>query len=475
MNGQSLHQIKRGYMEINLIRPNDWKEGITFTISVGKNKAKPGEAGSKTGSIQSKAEGLYNVSLGKKEKLNPEAVRRAGAGIAKWLHGFDNLNIAVDIKGLEQLGLENLVLAFCEGLLLGHYKFDDYKSKKAKVPSTVNLLGDEKFQEEIDQAKILSEGTNLARSLAHTPANIINPLTLAELCQEIAEENGLDFKVIDDKELKKMGAGAIVGVGQGSQTPSRLIIMEYAGKNPDKKPVVLVGKAITFDTGGYSIKTSAGMVGMKYDKCGGVTVAAIMQTVAKLGLDTPVIGLIPAAENMISKQAYRPSDIVTSLSGKTIEVTNTDAEGRLILCDAMTYAQKNYDPQSLIDIATLTGGVIVALGAVRAGVFGNDQTLIDGLTQAGEKVHERLWQLPIDDEYFELIKGDDGDIKNSAGVSTASSIQGAMFLKQFVEKGTKWAHIDIAGTGMLTKPTAYSPKGGSGFGMRLITEYIRSL
>lgn len=475
MNGPSPPLIKRGKMKINLISSSDWKEGLTFKLVKGIKNPPPGTVGPKAGSILPKGEGLVEVSLGRSEKINAEAIRKAGAGIAKWLHSYQDLAVGVDLQGLADLKVTKPVLALSEGLLLGNFKFDQYKTKKENVGATINLIGDEGFQNEIDEAVILAEGTNLARNLAHTPANIINPATLAERCEDIAKENGLAFKVIEDKELKEMGAGALVGVGQGSQTPSRLIIMKYAGKNPDVKPVVLVGKAITFDTGGYSLKPNASMLGMKYDKCGGVTVAAIMQTVARLGIDTPVIGLIPAAENMVSKQAYRPSDIITSLSGKTIEVTNTDAEGRLIMCDAITYAQRQYDPQALIDIATLTGGVVVALGGVRAGIFGNDQSLIDGLSQAGEKVHERLWHLPIDEEYFDLIKGGDSDIKNSGGVPIATAVQGAMFLKQFVEEGTQWAHIDIAGTGTVNKPAAYCPTGATGFGMRLITEYIRSL
>ncbi|MBT3240506.1 MAG: leucyl aminopeptidase family protein [Chloroflexi bacterium] len=462
-------------MNINLISKTEWKEGLTFKLSFGKQDPIPGESRPTAGSILLMGKNLGEVSLGLENKINAETIRKTGAGIAKWLHGYDDLSIGIDLAGLDSLDVENPVLALCEGLLLGDFKFTEFKNKKSRKPSTINLLGDKKVQSEVDQAIILAEGTNLARSLAHTPANIINPETLSDICEKIAQENDLGFKVLDDKELKEMGAGAIVSVGQGSQTPSRLIVMEYKGKSPDKKPVVLVGKAITFDTGGYSIKTKTGIVGMKYDKCGGVTVAAILQTVAKLGLDTPVIGLIPAAENMISKEAYRPNDIITSLSGKTIEIISTDAEGRMVMSDTLTYAQREYNPEVLIDIATLTGGVVVALGGVRAGIFGTDQKLIDSLIDAGENVHERLWQMPLDEEYFDLIRGGDSDFKNSGGVTTASSVQGAIFLKQFIKNGTKWAHIDIAGTGTINKSAAYCPKGATGFGMRLITEYIRSL
>jgi leucyl aminopeptidase len=255
-----------------------------------------------------------------------------------------------------------------------------------------------------------------------------------------------------------------------------LIVLEYPGQDltADTKPVVLVGKAITFDTGGYSIKSVEGIQGMKYDKSGGLVVLATLQAAAQLKLKTRLVGVICAAENMISGGSYRPDDIITSLSGKTIEIISTDAEGRLVLADGLAYAQSHYQPAALIDLATLTGGMVVALGHVRAGIMSNDDHLAEQLISAGEKTHERLWRMPLDEEYFANIKGDEADIKNSGGREGAP-IFGGIFLKQFVEDQVPWAHLDIAGTAHQSKELPYSPKGATGFGVRLLIEYLKGL
>jgi leucyl aminopeptidase len=255
-----------------------------------------------------------------------------------------------------------------------------------------------------------------------------------------------------------------------------LIVLEHPGRPGAKRdrPVVLVGKAITFDTGGYSLKDKNGIVGMKYDKCGGMAVLGVMRAVAALNLKTPVVGIIAAAENMISGKAYRPNDIITTMSGKTVEIISTDAEGRLVLADALTYACKHYKPRVLVDLATLTGGIVVALGNIRAGLMANNDALADALFASGEEVHERLWRMPLDDEYFELIKGDDSDVKNAGG-RWAHPVTAGIFLKQFVDKKVPWAHLDIAGTGDTDKDQPYCPMGATGFGIRLLVDYIRKI
>jgi leucyl aminopeptidase len=256
-----------------------------------------------------------------------------------------------------------------------------------------------------------------------------------------------------------------------------LIVLEYqppAGKEA-AQPVALVGKAITFDTGGYSIKTTLGMVGMKYDKCGAMAVIGTMVAAAKLKLGTPIVGVLAASENMISNISYRPNDILKTLSGKTVEIISTDAEGRLVLCDALAYAQQTFKPRVMIDLATLTGGVVTALGSTRAGLFSNRDEVASALFKAGEQTHERLWRLPLDEEYFEIIKSTDADMKNSAGVAKASPIVGATFLKQFVNDETPWAHLDIAGVSDWDSEMPYCPAGASGFGVRLLIEYLRGL
>lgn len=252
-------------------------------------------------------------------------------------------------------------------------------------------------------------------------------------------------------------------------------MLEYQPETgAEASPVALVGKAITFDTGGYSIKTTPGLVGMKYDKCGAMAVIGTLVAAARLKLQIPIVGVLAAAENMISNAAYRPNDILKTLSGKTVEIISTDAEGRLVLCDALAYAQ-NFHPRVMIDLATLTGGVVTALGSTRAGLFSNNDQLADALFSAGESTHERLWQLPLDDEYFDLIKSDDADIKNSAGNPKAHPIVGGIFLKQFVDDETPWAHLDIAGVSDWDKDMPYCPKGASGFGVRLLVEYLSGL
>ncbi|RPJ41247.1 MAG: leucyl aminopeptidase, partial [Chloroflexi bacterium] len=314
----------------------------------------------------------------------------------------------------------------------------------------------------------------MARDLSHEPANIINPLTLSERAQQVAQQAGLKLQILDDQQLAEMGAGAILAVGQGSQTGPCMIILEYAGQEPGASPVVLVGKAITFDTGGYSIKSTEGIVGMKYDKCGGVDVLAALQAAAALKLKTPLVGIIAAAENMISAEAYRPDDIITTLNGKTVEIISTDAEGRLVLADALAYAQKEYQPRAVIDLATLTGGVVTALGKVRAGLLSNNDELSAALFAAGEKTGERLWRLPLDEEYSQKMKGDDADLKNSGG-REGHCILGGAFLKAFVADDIPWAHLDIAGVADTDKDLPYSPKGATGFGIRLLIEYLENL
>ena len=235
--------------------------------------------------------------------------------------------------------------------------------------------------------------------------------------------------------------------------------------------MALVGKALTFDTGGYSIKTTEGIQGMKYDKCGGIAVIATLVAAAALGLKTPLVGVVGAAENMISGRAYRPDDILTSLSGKTIEVISTDAEGRLVLADSLTYVQNQYAPKAIIDLATLTGGVVVALGRVRAGLMGNDDALANALLAAGDRTYEKVWRLPLDEEYVKAIKGDDADIKNSGG-REGTAIIGGTFLRQFVSDSVPWAHLDIAGMADTPKELPYCPKGATGFGIRLLLDYL---
>jgi len=420
------------------------------------------------------------VSLGPVEKLNAAAIRQAGEKAAHWLTAHPVPAIGLPASYFAALDVEDALSAFCEGLLLGSFRFDRHKAAQDPTrPMTVHILSEGKsptLQAQIARVTALISSVNLAREWSHEPPNIINPLTLAERAQKLAAENGLTCHVLGENEFRELGAGAILSVGLGSKTPSQMIILEYPGQGESTgaAPVVIVGKAITFDTGGYSLKDTKGIVGMKFDKCGGMAVLGILQAVARLQLPIPVVGIIAAAENMISSQAYRPNDIITSLAGKTIEIISTDAEGRMELADALTYASMQYQPRAVIDLATLTGGVRVALGTARAGLMSNANALAADLLAAGERTGERLWRLPLDDEYFELIRGSDSDLKNSAGVPLASPIVGGMFLKQFIPDEVPWAHIDIAGTATLEKGIS-GGREATGFGVRLLVDYLTQL
>lgn len=429
--------------------------------------------GEKSGLLQEK--GDFQLNFGEKEKtvvfylgekISADTYRSIGGLIARWLRKTKldaaHLDIPEDLNELE-------VSQLFEGLLLGGFVFDKYKQKKSEHSTALTV--NESFSQVLARVKTVCEAVNMARDWAHEPASAINPETLSERAVQLAEKYGLTCTVIDDVALRAMGAGAIVAVGQGSKTPSKMIILEYPGDGSGN-PVVLVGKAITFDSGGYSIKPADSMVGMKYDKCGAMTVLGALRAAAGLKLATPLVGVICAAENMLSKNSYRPDDILISLSGKSIEVVSTDAEGRLVLADGLTYAQKEYKPKAIIDLATLTGGCVVAYGHVRAGVLSNNDELFNALYKSGEKTWERVWRLPHDDDYAKLLKGKDGDIKNSGG-RHGSPVTGGMFLKEFVSDDIPWAHIDIAGVADLDDGNDISIPGATGFGIRLLLDWLQ--
>lgn len=476
------------YIRVNLGESGLWEGDLLLVPGVyeGESILSPGKDVGDiriTGPIEDKEVIRALISLGTREKIKPDTIRKVGGFAARWLTKNNIKRAAIEPEALKNLpfSFEQAFQAFCEGLYLGGFTFGKYKSKQetpGEVPTVTFFTGpsssEDPYQKILDRTNIICQAVNLSRAWAHEPPNSINPVTLAARVEELASGSDLQLKILDDSQLKEMGANAIVAVGQGSNTPSRLIVLEYAGQNKEAKPVVLVGKAITFDTGGYNIKPGEGMLGMKYDKCAGMDVIALVKAAAELKVNNPVVGIVAAAENMISGKSYRPNDIIHTLGGKTVEVISADAEGRMVLCDALTYAQQQYKPQTIIDMATLTGGVVTALGKLRAGIMGNNDHLITDLIQLGEETHERLWQLPLDEEYLDLIKGDDSDIKNS-GSREATAIVGGIFLKQFVGDEVPWAHIDIAGVSGVDKDMPYCPKGATGFGVRLLLNYLMQL
>jgi leucyl aminopeptidase len=381
---------------------------------------------------------------------------------------------------------EALAQLLAEGAVLGSYRFERYRSangadddnspiqslalvaeRAAEVPS---------LRRGSERGAILAECQNLTRDLSNLPANDLPPAELARRAQAVAREVGLRSRVLDVPALRRNKMGAILAVGGGSAHPPRLITLEHTPKGSAGKraaaPICIVGKGITFDSGGISIKPAAGMDEMKHDMSGAAAVIGALRACALLKVPRRVVGVIGAAENMPSGTAYRPGDIVTSMSGKTIEVLNTDAEGRVVLADALHYAKTQFEPAAIIDLATLTGACIVALGKLASGLFSNHEALGEHVRRAGEATGERSWPMPLWDGHRTLVKSSVADLKNSGGRDAGSSTAAA-FLQAFVGE-TPWVHLDIAGTGWTASASGYQPKGATGVGVRLVVEAIRS-
>jgi leucyl aminopeptidase len=326
----------------------------------------------------------------------------------------------------------------------------------------------------INNGKAFAAGTSLARTRINLPPNIVTPVYLAEQAQAMAQEVGLTIQVLEKAQMQALKMGAILGVAQGSDYPPRFIIMEHnADKKDELDTIVLVGKGVTFDTGGYSLKTGDGMASMKADMSGGAAVIGAMRTIAELNPSVHVVGLVPAADNMVSGKAYRPQEVLTASNGKTIEIISTDAEGRLLLADALVYAQR-YNPAAVLDIATLTGSMVVALGNATTGFYSNDDIVSEKLTIAGESTNEFAWRLPMHEEYGDSLQSDTADTKNSGGSAGRAGGAGvaAHFLNHFVDY--KWAHIDMAGMIENKGKNPYQPKhSAKGYGSRLLAEFVR--
>lgn len=370
--------------------------------------------------------------------------------------------------------------SFAQGWLLRSYTFDKYKTVKknndangAKPKSqklTIQITDAGKSKKAWEAAEAIARGVMLARDLVNEPANLLGPEEFAGRAQAL-EALGVEIDVIDEKQMKKLGMGAFLGVGQGSVRPPRLVVMKWNGGGAKDKPVAFIGKGVVFDTGGISIKPSGGMEDMKGDMGGAAAVTGLMHALAARKAKVNAIGMIGLVENMPDGNAQRPGDIVTSMSGQTIEVINTDAEGRLVLADVLHYCNTEFKPQSMIDLATLTGAIIVALGKSRAGMFSNDDDLSDTLTAAGRATGEKVWRMPLGDEYDKMIDSKFADMKNVGG-RLAGSITAAQFLKRYVGE-TPWAHLDVAGTAMGSPSDDINTSWGSGYGVRLLDRWVR--
>ncbi len=428
------------------------------------------------GSVPAKR--LVLVGLGKKHDVTLETIRQAMGTAAKRARQAKVGSFTVVLPTVTPAGMSSVEVAqaMVEGAILGSYQFTVYRTAAAEhAVEGMKILIPQKSQlkqvtEGIRRGVATAEATVFVRDLCNHPSNVLTPTKVAEEAKAIAKAKKISIKILEQKEMERLGMGALLGVARGSQEPPKFIILEYNGaKKKDERPVVLVGKTITFDTGGISLKPAENMEHMKADMTGGAEVLASIRAAARLKLPLRLISILPVAENMPGGRAMKPGDVVTTLSGKTVEVQNTDAEGRLILADGLAYAMR-YKPAALIDIATLTGACVVALGQFAIGMFGTDQALKEQVRKSGQKAGERVWEMPLWEEYFEQLKSDVADMRNIGGRG-GGMITAALFLSKFVGD-CPWVHLDIASTDWSERERAYVPKGPTAIGTRLLLQYL---
>ncbi|WP_421786921.1 leucyl aminopeptidase [Hyphobacterium sp.] len=420
------------------------------------------------------ADRLVVFGVGKK-KTDGNAMEQAGAGLVKAVLTSGETSLHVHLEGVgnaEEAGRFGL------GAMLAAYRFDHYRTKLSddKKPSlkslTVSTDDDAAAKKAWKGMEAVADGVYLARDLVNEPSNFLRPPDYAKRIEKLADL-GLEIEVLGEKEMKKLGMHSLLGVGQGSVAESKIVIMKWNGGKKGDKPLGFIGKGVTFDTGGISLKPGLGMEEMKGDMGGSAAVVGLMATLAKRNAKVNAVGLVGLVENMPDGDAQRPGDVVTSMSGQTIEILNTDAEGRLVLADVLWYAQKTYDPEFMIDLATLTGAILISLGREHAGIFSNDDKLAEGLTKAGLATDEKVWRLPIGPEYDRQIDSPIADMKNIGEGRLAGSITAAQFLQRFVND-KPWVHIDIAGTGMWSgAKDPRLPTFGTGYGVRLLDRFVR--
>lgn len=414
------------------------------------------------------------VGFGKKEKYTRNRARNMGGKIGKYLKSIKEKELSMFITA----NLEEHMQEFAEGLMMCQYEIDKLKTKKCeecniKLFNAIVGKNESEIKGKLEKGDLISHGVEYVKDLVNTPSNIENSEYMAAEAEKIAKENGYKVKIVGEKEMGKMGWGALLAVNKGSEKDAKCICLEYEGsKMPTEKPIILIGKGIIFDTGGYHLKPINHIETMHQDMAGGAIVLGIFKILKKLKIRKNIIGIIPVAENLIGPKSYRPSDIIKSLSGLTIEVTNTDAEGRLILADAITYATR-FKPKSIITIATLTGAIAVALGDRYAGIMGNDLKLRKNLIRAGQMTDDLLWPIPIHADYRKKIESEIADIRNyDRGTGHfGAAAKAAAFLEKFIEKNS-WAHIDIGGTAYTENPKEYQTKGATAHSFQAILKFL---
>lgn len=421
------------------------------------------------------------VGLGQRRELRLDSFRQAMGAAAKRVRQAKITSFGVAMPSVSPRGVAPLDIAqaIAEGAILGVYHFTEYRSDNGAKPPDLERLTlyctqrpqMRQLVEGIRRGIVTAEAAVFVRDLCNHPSNVMTPTRVAAEAKGIAKETGVTLKILEQKDMEQLGMGALLGVARGSHEPPKFIILEYKGERAKKnlQPIVLVGKTVTFDTGGISLKPSENMEQMKADMTGGAEVLASVRAAARLKLPLYVVGILPVAENMPGGRAMKPGDIVKTLSGKTVEVQNTDAEGRLILSDGLAYATR-YQPAALIDVATLTGACVVALGQFAIGMFGNNDRLKEQVRKAGLRAGERVWEMPLWDDYFEQLRSDVADMRNIGGRG-GGMITAALFLSKFVGD-CPWIHLDIASTDWSERERAYIPKGPTGIGTRLLIQYL---
>ncbi len=422
---------------------------------------------------------MVMLGLGKRESFSLDRFRKALVKGARAVRTLKKSDFALALPATETQALPFLIQGAAEAIELGLMQFNDFKKGEHFAVESATILLPESADESeaqtaIERARALSQANARARQLVNTPSNLKSPRTIAQSAREIGESSGVRVEVWDENRIKEERMGALWAVGMGSDEPPRFIVMDYAPPGTENDaPVALVGKGMSFDTGGYSIKTSTGMEEMKDDMAGAAAVIAAMGALRDLGVKRRVLGVVASAENMVSGNAQRPGDIVTARDGTTIEVLNTDAEGRLILADALAWTGEQ-NPSLIVDFATLTGAIGIALGQEGAGLFCNDDELAGGLERAGIATGEKIWRFPLWEEYDDYMKGTVSDLKNIGPERRAGSITAAVFLRHFVPKNVPWAHLDIAAVAHVRDARLLTERGATGFGVRLILEFLRA-
>ncbi|MFN6963048.1 MAG: leucyl aminopeptidase [Pyrinomonadaceae bacterium] len=452
---------------------------LTATMKSGEFKGEPGETALirfvPKGKV--KASRLLLVGMGDKAEYRASAVSIASGTATRFFRQINVKNFAFLPRCAGDAG--EIAQNAMQGVVTSQFELDKYKTKDKNSKAVTGFIlcvegaDAAALKAGLNRGQIIGDSMNFTRDLANEPPNILTPTEMARRAEEMANETGLAFEVLDEDQMEQLGMGSLLSVSKGSEEPAKLIVLRYTPDGAAENGgdlLALVGKGITFDTGGISLKPGEGMEAMKYDMSGGATVLGTMRAIGMLKPAVPVLGVVAAVENMPDGRASRPSDVVTASNGKTIEILNTDAEGRLILADAVAYAESQ-GATRIVDMATLTGAVIIALGDVNTGIMGNDQELVDEIIECGKEAGENYWQLPVGKEYSKQIKSDIADIKNIGPRGKAGTIMGAVFIQEFVDKA-KWAHLDIAGTAWADQPRPYQAKGPTAVAVRTLLKLV---